>query len=104
MVYRSELAWREFYGDVLRHHPDSARHSLQPAMASMRPDRGKAADERFGAWAEGRTGFPLVDAGMRQLAGEGWMHNRVRMIVASFLVKDLRIGWTRGARHFMRHL
>lgn len=103
-VYRSELAWREFYGDVLWHHPDSARHSLQPAMASMRLDRGKAADERFGAWAEGRTGFPIVDAGMRQLAGEGWMHNRVRMIVASFLVKDLHIDWTRGARHFMRHL
>jgi len=62
------------------------------------------ADERFEAWADGRTGYPLVDAGMRQLRTEGWLHNRVRMVVASFLVKDLHIDWTRGARHFMEHL
>ena len=59
---------------------------------------------RFDAWAAGRTGYPLVDAGMRQLLEQGWMHNRVRMITASFLVKDLHIDWTRGARHFMDHL
>ena len=64
---------------------------------------GPAADEEFTAWAEGRTGFPIVDAGMRQLAESGWMHNRVRMITASFLVKDLLIDWRRGERHF-RHL
>ena len=73
-------------------------------MARMPYATGKAADEAFAAWAAGRTGYPIVDAGMRQLLAEGWMHNRVRMIVASFLVKDLHIEWTHGARHFMRHL
>jgi len=67
-------------------------------------DTGPDADQKFEAWARGRTGYPIVDAGMRQLLAEGWMHNRVRMITASFLVKDLHIEWTRGARHFMRHL
>lgn len=103
-VYRSELAWREFYADVLWHHPGSARRSLKPALASLHVDRGQQADSHFEAWATGRTGYPIVDAGMRQLLGQGWMHNRVRMITASFLVKDLHIDWTRGARHFMRHL
>ncbi len=103
-VFRNELAWREFYADVLWHNPDSARRSLQPAMAPMKLDGGKEADARFEAWATGRTGYPIVDAGMRQLLDEGWMHNRVRMITASFLVKDLHIDWTRGARHFMAHL
>ena len=102
--FRSELCWREFYADVLWHHPASARHALQEPMARMRLDRGAGADERFAAWAEGRTGYPIVDAGMRQLAAEAWVHNRVRMIVASFLVKDLHIDWLRGARYFMEHL
>jgi deoxyribodipyrimidine photo-lyase len=101
---RSELAWREFYADVLWHHPESARQSLQPGMAGMELDTGETADQRFQAWAEGRTGYPMVDAGMRQLLGEAWVHNRVRMIVASFLVKDLHIDWTRGARWFMERL
>ena len=101
---RSELAWREFYADVLWHHPESARQALQPAMAEMPLDSGTTADERFRAWTEGRTGFPLVDAGMRQLLGEAWVHNRVRMVVASFLVKDLHIDWSRGARWFMERL
>jgi deoxyribodipyrimidine photo-lyase len=101
---RSELAWREFYADVLWHTPESARQALQPKMAAMELDTGKRADERFDAWAAGRTGYPMVDAGMRQLSGEAWVHNRVRMIVASFLVKDLHIDWTRGARWFMQHL
>ncbi len=70
----------------------------------MRLDTGARADERFAAWCEGRTGFPIVDAGMRQLVAEGWMHNRVRMITASFLVKDLHLDWTRGARFFLEHL
>ncbi len=103
-VFRSELAWREFYADVLFHRPSSAWQSLQPKMAAMRHDEGPLADERFAAWAEGRTGYPIVDAGMRQLLAEGWMHNRVRMIVASFLVKDLHLPWQRGARHFLDHL
>jgi deoxyribodipyrimidine photo-lyase len=68
-------------------------------MTWARPDT-----RAFEAWCAGRTGFPIVDAGQRQLLGEGWMHNRVRMIVASFLVKDLHIEWQHGARHFMRHL
>jgi deoxyribodipyrimidine photo-lyase len=103
-VFRSELAWREFYADVLFHRPESARHSLDPRMTTLRRDVGPEADRRFEAWAEGRTGYPIVDAGMRQLRAEGWMHNRVRMIVGSFLVKDLHLDWTRGAREFMDHL
>jgi deoxyribodipyrimidine photo-lyase len=102
--YRSELAWREFYADVLFHHPRSAREYLRPEMAGMTYATGKTADEHFRAWSEGRTGYPFVDAGMRQLRAEGWVHNRVRMVVASFLVKDLHIEWQRGAREFMHWL
>ncbi len=100
-VYRSELAWREFYADVLWHRPESAREYLRPEYARMRYDEPAAA---FAAWQQGRTGFPFVDAGMRQLRGTGWMHNRVRMVVASFLVKDLHVEWWHGARFFMRWL
>ena len=103
-TYESELCWREFYADVLYHRPDAARRSYRPEWRSFQVDGGARADERFEAWARGRTGYPIVDAGMRQLLGEGFMHNRVRMIVASFLVKDLHVDWTRGARWFMRHL
>jgi deoxyribodipyrimidine photo-lyase len=103
-VYRKELAWREFYAAVLAHWPDSARHDFDGRMASMHYDGGRGADERFEAWAAGRTGYPIVDAGMRQLLAEGWMHNRVRMITASFLTKDLHLPWWRGARHFMGQL
>ena len=100
-TFRSELAWREFYADVLWHHPHSAREYYRDEYAGMRYDDP---DGRFDAWAQGRTGFPFVDAGMRQLRAEGWMHNRVRMVVASFLVKDLHLEWQLGARHFMRWL
>jgi deoxyribodipyrimidine photo-lyase len=103
-TFRSEVAWREFYADVLFHHPESARQALREPMRAMAVDEGPDTDEAFAAWAEGRTGYPIVDAGMRQLRTEGWMHNRVRMITASFLVKDLHLDWTRGARHFMEHL
>jgi len=103
-VFRKELAWREFYADVLFHQPDSARDHLQPRYAGLKVDSGKSADERFAAWTEGRTGYPIVDAGMRQLRAEAWIHNRIRMVVASFLVKDLHLGWKQGARHFMRYL
>ena len=103
-VLRREIAWREFYADVLFHRPESAYRSLQPAMAAFEVDEGAEADRRFAAWADGRTGYPIVDAGMRQLRAQAWMHNRVRMIVASFLVKDLHIDWRRGARHFMQLL
>ncbi len=103
-VFRSELCWREFYADVLWHRPETARHALVTAMEDMRVDEGSQADERFDAWCMGRTGFPFIDAGMRQLLAEGWMHNRVRMAVASFLVKDLHLDWRRGAAWFMAHL
>ncbi len=103
-LFRSELCWREFYADVLWHRPETARHALVTAMEDMRVDAGPTADERFDAWCLGRTGFPFIDAGMRQLLVEGWMHNRVRMAVASFLVKDLHLDWRRGAAWFMRHL
>jgi deoxyribodipyrimidine photo-lyase len=100
-VYRTELAWREFYADVLWHRPDTAREYLRPEYARMRYDPPGDALSR---WQQGRTGYPFVDAGMRQLRGTGWMHNRVRMVVASFLVKDLHIEWQHGARFFMRWL
>jgi deoxyribodipyrimidine photo-lyase len=103
-TFRSELCWREFYAEVLFMRPDSARTAYVPKMAAMEVDEGPEADSRFEAWAAGQTGYPIVDAGMRQLLAEGWMHNRVRMIVASFLIKDLHIDWSRGARWFMRHL
>jgi deoxyribodipyrimidine photo-lyase len=102
--FRTELAWRDFYADVLWHRPDSARQTLDPRMRAMEIDDGPATDARFEAWATGRTGFPFIDAGMRQLAGEAWVHNRVRMAVASFLVKDLHLDWRRGARFFLQHL
>jgi deoxyribodipyrimidine photo-lyase len=103
-TFRKELCWREFYADVLYHRPDTARQAVVHRMARMEVDAGPSTDVAFTAWCEGRTGYPMVDAGMRQLQAEGWMHNRVRMLVASFLVKDLHLDWTRGARWFMRHL
>ncbi|MCX6461031.1 MAG: deoxyribodipyrimidine photo-lyase [Actinobacteria bacterium] len=103
-VLRKELAWREFYADVLHHHPASVNTSLDSRFEQMVVDEGGAAEQRFTAWCEGRTGYPFVDAGMRQLLAEGWMHNRVRMVVASFLIKDLHLPWWRGARWFMSHL
>jgi deoxyribodipyrimidine photo-lyase len=105
-TYRSELAWREFYADVLWHHPRTAREYHRPEYAAMRYDSvtSAAGRERLQAWQEGRTGYPFVDAGMRQLRAEGWVHNRVRMVVASFLVKDLHVEWQHGARYFLRWL
>jgi deoxyribodipyrimidine photo-lyase len=100
-TYRSELAWREFYAHVLHHRPDTARDYYKAEFAGMDYD---APGELFERWKRGRTGFPVVDAGMRQLRATGWMHNRVRMIVASFLVKDLHVEWQHGARHFMEWL
>lgn len=103
-VFAKELCWREFYADVLHRRPESAHRSLDPRTSTLRWDDGAAADERFDRWRAGRTGYPLVDAGMRQLLAEGWMHNRVRMVTASFLVKDLHLDWRRGAQHFLDHL
>ncbi len=103
-TYRTEIAWREFYADILHQRPDSARHNYDRAFDALPTASGNAAQSAFDAWREGRTGFPIVDAGMRQLRAEAWMHNRLRMIVASFLVKDLHLPWWWGARHFMRLL
>jgi len=102
--FTDELAWREFYADVVWHRPESVWEPLDARTGSIAYDTGPEADELFAAWAAGRTGYPIVDAGMRQLLGEAYVHNRVRMIVASFLVKDLHLDWRRGARHFLRHL
>ena len=102
--FATELCWRDFYADVLHHRPDSARAAYRPGWRRIEVDDGPIADERFGAWTQGLTGYPIVDAGMRQLLAEGWMHNRVRMVAASFLVKDLHIDWVRGARWFMQRL
>ncbi len=102
--FAAELCWRDFYADVLFQRPDSAWHPYRRQLAGLACDEGPDADRRFEAWTEGRTGFPVVDAGMRQLRGDAWVHNRVRMIAASFLVKDLHLAWQRGARWFMAHL
>jgi deoxyribodipyrimidine photo-lyase len=102
--YVTELCWREFYADVLFHRPDSAHEPFRDQWRDFEVDSGATADARFDRWCHGQTGYPIVDAGMRQLLAEGWMHNRVRMIVASFLVKDLHVDWRRGAKWFMQHL
>ncbi len=103
-VFSSELAWREFYADVLFQQPRTAWENLNRKMDAMPVDVDAAARARFQRWTAGATGFGIVDAGMRQLTSTGWMHNRVRMIVASFLVKDLHLPWQWGARWFMQHL
>ena len=100
-VYRKEIAWREFYADVLFNNPHSEKDYYAPRFKEMRYDEP---GEKFKAWCEGKTGYPFVDAAMRQLLKEGWMHNRTRMVVASFLVKDLHLEWQLGADFFMEHL
>jgi deoxyribodipyrimidine photo-lyase len=100
-TFTSELIWRDFYQQLLFHHPNLERQAFRPPMRTLawENDRGL-----FGAWQRGETGYPIVDAAMRQLRATGWMHNRCRMIVASFLTKDLLIDWRWGERHFMRDL
>ena len=101
-AFHRQLCWRDFYHHVLLHFPRNAQSEFQEryrgALAWSRAER------RYEAWQEGRTGYPLVDAGMRQLRHEGWMHNRARLVVGSFLTKDLGIDWRWGERHFMRLL
>ena len=105
IVFIKEICWREFYSDILFHNPLSASRSLDARYDSIMPwASGEEAEMLFDAWCQGRTGYPIVDAGMRQLTSTGWMHNRVRMIVASFLIKDMHIPWQRGAKFFMQHL
>jgi deoxyribodipyrimidine photo-lyase len=100
-TFRKEIAWREFYADVLFNNPMTDLEYYAPKFEQMRYDKpGK----QFKAWCEGKTGYPFVDAAMRQLVIEGWMHNRTRMVVASFLVKDLHLEWQVGERFFAEHL
>jgi deoxyribodipyrimidine photo-lyase len=103
-TWLSELAWRDFFHQVLFHHPHVATSSFRPEFDHLHWEHGKHADALFAAWCEGRTGYPLVDAAMAQLNRSGYMHNRLRMVAASFLVKDLGIDWRRGEAYFARHL
>ena len=100
-TFRKEIAWREFYADVLFNNPNTDTEYYAPKFAAMRYNKP---GEHFDAWCAGKTGYPFVDAAMRQLVVEGWMHNRTRMVVASFLVKDLHLEWQLGERFFAQHL
>jgi deoxyribodipyrimidine photo-lyase len=100
-VWIDELVWREFYSAILMENPHVLRRSFRPEYEKIRWNHDP---EAFKAWSEGRTGYPFVDAAMRQLRKTGWMHNRARMVVASFLTKDLLLDWRRGEAHFMKHL
>jgi deoxyribodipyrimidine photo-lyase len=100
-VWLNELIWREFYIQILYHFPHVTKTAFNPSLANI-PWRNDEAE--FTAWKEARTGMPIVDAAMRQLKETGWMHNRARMIVASFLVKDLLIDWRWGEAWFMKNL
>jgi deoxyribodipyrimidine photo-lyase len=103
-TWLSELVWRDFYHQVLHHHPRVVAASFKPDYDRIRFEHGKHADTLFAAWCEARTGYPLVDAAMRQINQTGYMHNRLRMVVASFLCKDLGIDWRWGERYFALHL
>ena len=108
-IFINELIWREFYMQVLWHWPEVLKHEWQPDCRHLkwrdhwRPE-SRPAGEPFARWCRGETGFPIVDAGMRQLAATGFLHNRVRMIVAMFLTKDLHVWWMHGESWFMRKL
>jgi deoxyribodipyrimidine photo-lyase len=99
--FLKEIVWREFYYSILWHHPRVENEAFIEKYKNIKWENSK---ELFQAWCEGQTGYPIVDAGMRQLNQTGWMHNRVRMIVASFLVKDLLIDWRWGENYFMKKL
>jgi deoxyribodipyrimidine photo-lyase len=94
-AFARQLCWRDFHAQVLASTPQAVREDYRP-----RGDRWRDDDEAFEAWVAGRTGYPIVDAGMRQLVREGWMHNRARLITGSFLTKTLYVDWRRGAQHF----
>jgi len=98
-AFLQELCWRDFNHQLLEARPDLAVNDVR-----TKDDRWRDAPDELAAWQEGRTGYPVVDAGMRQLVAEGWMHNRARMVTASFLTKHLYIDWRHGARFFLHHL
>ncbi len=99
-----QFAWRDWYAHLTYQHPDIADTAIKPSYERIAWRGGKGADRDFEAWREGRTGYPIVDAAMRQLAATGQLHNRLRMVAASFLVKDLLVDWRRGERWFRRLL
>ena len=103
-TWRGELAWREFFAHVLAATCGPLANSVRHDVDRIAWASGAEADEAVAAWREGRTGYPFVDAGMRQLVAEGWMHNRARLVTASFLVKDLGVDWRRGESVFLEHL
>ena len=103
-IWLGELIWRDFYHQLLHHHPHVAGGAYKSEYDALRWEHGPHADALFEAWAAGRTGYPLVDAAMAQLNQTGYMHNRLRMVTASFLVKDLGLDWRRGERYFALHL
>lgn len=103
-TWLNELIWRDFYFQILYHHPHVAQQSFKPAYDAIAWEQGDTAEALFQAWCAGQTGYPLVDAAMAQLNQTGYMHNRLRMVVASFLVKDLGIDWRWGERYFAQQL
>ena len=103
-VWLSELIWRDFYAQILHHHPRVVTKAFKPEYDHIQWEDNQAAKKLFAAWCEGQTGFPIVDAAMRQINSSGYMHNRLRMVVASFLVKDLGIDWRWGEAYFAKHL
>ena len=103
-VWLSELIWRDFYHQILHHHPRVVNAAYKPEYDAIKWAHNKHDKEQFAAWCEGRTGYPLVDAAMAQINQTGYMHNRLRMVVASFLVKDLGIDWRWGEQYFAQHL
>jgi deoxyribodipyrimidine photo-lyase len=103
-VWLSELIWRDFYVQILHHHPRVVNKAFKPEYDAIDWEKGRQAQALFKAWCEGATGYPIVDAAMRQLNQTGYMHNRLRMVVASFLTKDLGLDWRWGEQYFATHL
>lgn len=103
-TWLSELIWRDFYAQILSNFPHAVHSAFKPEYDTIQWESGDRADALFLAWCEGRTGYPLVDAAMAQINQTGYMHNRLRMVTASFLVKDLGIDWRRGERYFAGRL
>jgi hypothetical protein len=103
-TWLSELIWRDFYFQILHHHPRVEHQSFKAEYERIEWEGGETGDALFAAWCEGRTGYPLIDAAIAQIRSSGYMHNRLRMVTASFLCKDLGIDWRRGERWFAQHL
>ncbi len=103
-TWLSELIWRDFYAQILANFPHVAERAFKPEYDAISWENGPQAQALFAAWCEGRTGYPLVDAAMKQINTSGYMHNRLRMVAACFLIKDLGIDWRWGERYFAQHL